>query len=37
VEVRSGLRDGDLVVVGRRTALKDGQQVQTKLLVAQVQ
>jgi RND family efflux transporter MFP subunit len=37
VEVRSGLRDGDVVVVGRRTALKDGQQVQTKLLVAQVQ
>jgi RND family efflux transporter MFP subunit len=37
VEVRSGLRDGDVVVVGRRTALKEGQQVQTKLLVAQVQ
>ncbi|HXM46128.1 MAG TPA: efflux RND transporter periplasmic adaptor subunit [Bryobacteraceae bacterium] len=37
VEVRSGLRDGDVVVVGRRTVLKDGQQVQTKLLVAQVQ
>jgi RND family efflux transporter MFP subunit len=36
VEVRSGLRDGDMVVVGRRTGLKDGQQVQTKLLVAQV-
>jgi RND family efflux transporter MFP subunit len=35
VEVRSGLHDGDLVVVGRRTGLKDGQQVQTKLLVAQ--
>jgi RND family efflux transporter MFP subunit len=37
VEVRSGLRDGDVVVLGRRTALRDGQQVQTKLLVAQVQ
>jgi RND family efflux transporter MFP subunit len=37
VEVRTGLRDGDVVVVGRRTALKDGQQVQTKLSVAQVQ
>lgn len=37
VEVRSGLHDGDVVVVGRRTGLKDGQQVQTKMLVAQVQ
>jgi len=36
VEVRSGLRDGDVVVVGRRAGLKEGQQVQTKLLVAQV-
>jgi len=35
VEVRSGLRDGDVVVVGRRAGLKEGQQVQTKLLVAQ--
>ncbi|MGA2579107.1 MAG: efflux RND transporter periplasmic adaptor subunit [Bryobacteraceae bacterium] len=36
VEVRSGLRDGDIVVVGRRTGLTDGQQVQVKSLVAQV-
>jgi RND family efflux transporter MFP subunit len=36
VEVRSGLRDGDVVVVGRRAGLQEGQQVQTKLLVAQV-
>jgi RND family efflux transporter MFP subunit len=37
VEVLSGLHEGDAVVVGRRTGLKDGQQVHVKLLVAQVQ
>jgi RND family efflux transporter MFP subunit len=37
VEVLSGLREGDAVAVGRRTGLKNGQQVQIKLLVAQVQ
>jgi RND family efflux transporter MFP subunit len=36
VEVRSGLREGDVVVVGRRTGLKDGQPVEIKLLSAQV-
>jgi RND family efflux transporter MFP subunit len=36
VEVRSGLHEGDLVVVGRRTGLRDGQPVQTTLLAAQV-
>jgi len=33
VEVRSGLKDGDIVVVGRRAGLKDGQKVQTTLEV----
>jgi RND family efflux transporter MFP subunit len=37
VEVRSGLQEGDVVVVGRRTGLKDGQAVQVRLLLAQVQ
>jgi len=36
VEVRSGLHEGELVVVGRRTGLRDGQPVQTTLLAAQV-
>jgi len=30
------MRDGDMVVVGRRTGLRDGQPVQTTLLAAQV-
>jgi RND family efflux transporter MFP subunit len=36
VEVLSGLRDGDVVVVGRHAGLKDGQQVQTRSLEAEV-
>ncbi len=32
VEIRSGLEDGDVVVVGRQAGLKDGQHVQTKLV-----
>ena len=32
IEIRSGLQDGDLVVVGRQSGLKDGQAVQTKLV-----
>ena len=35
VEVRSGLQEGDVVVVGRHAGLKDGQQVQTRVLEAQ--
>jgi RND family efflux transporter MFP subunit len=31
LEVRSGLQDGDLVVVGRHAGLKDGDKVQCKL------
>ena len=31
-EVRSGLREGDLVVVGRQSGLKDGQPVQAKIV-----
>jgi RND family efflux transporter MFP subunit len=31
IEVRSGLQEGDLVVVGRHAGLRDGQHVQTKL------
>jgi len=37
VEIRSGLQEGDVVVVGRRAGLKDGQQVQTKPLEGRVQ
>jgi RND family efflux transporter MFP subunit len=36
VEVRSGLREGEMVVVGRRGGLKEGQKVQPRLLEAQV-
>jgi len=36
VEVRSGLQDGDVVIVGRRAGLKDGQQVQVRSLEAKV-
>jgi multidrug efflux pump subunit AcrA (membrane-fusion protein) len=36
VEVRSGLQEGDVVVVGRRAGLKDGQPVQIRLMEAQV-
>jgi RND family efflux transporter MFP subunit len=36
VEVRSGLQEGEMVVTGRRAGLKDGQQVQTRSLEAQV-
>lgn len=36
VEVRSGLQEGDVVVVGRHAGLKDGQPVQTRSLEAQV-
>jgi RND family efflux transporter MFP subunit len=32
IEIRSGLRDGDTVVVGRQSGLKDGQAVQAKLV-----
>jgi RND family efflux transporter MFP subunit len=32
VEVRSGLQDGDIVVVGRQSGLKEGQRVQAKLV-----
>lgn len=32
VEIRSGLQDGDTVVVGRVSGLRDGQAVQTKLV-----
>jgi len=35
VEVRSGLHEGDAVVVGRHAGLKDGQQVQAKSLEAE--
>jgi len=35
VEVRSGLQEGDAVVVGRHAGLKDGQQVQAKSLEAE--
>jgi RND family efflux transporter MFP subunit len=31
IEIRSGLQDGDVVVTGRQSGLKDGQQVQDKL------
>jgi RND family efflux transporter MFP subunit len=36
VEVRAGLQEGEVVVVGRHAGLKDGQQVQTRSLEAQV-
>ena len=36
VEVRSGLREGDTLVVGRRAGLREGQQVQVRPLEAQV-
>jgi RND family efflux transporter MFP subunit len=32
IEIRAGLRDGDTVVVGRQSGLKDGQAVQAKLV-----
>jgi RND family efflux transporter MFP subunit len=32
IEIRSGLEDGDLVVVGRQSGMKDGQVVQAKLV-----
>lgn len=32
VEVRSGIHDGDAVIIGRRAALREGQQVQTKTI-----
>ncbi|MGD1097925.1 MAG: efflux RND transporter periplasmic adaptor subunit [Bryobacteraceae bacterium] len=37
VEVQSGLKEGEVVVVGRLAGLREGQQVQTKSLEAQVQ
>jgi RND family efflux transporter MFP subunit len=37
VEVRSGLQEGEVVVVGRHAGLKDGQPVQARSLQAQVQ
>jgi RND family efflux transporter MFP subunit len=37
IEVRSGLQQGDTVVVGRRAGLKEGQQVQVRVMEAQVQ
>jgi RND family efflux transporter MFP subunit len=36
VEVQSGLHEGDVVVVGRRAGLKNGQKVQVRSLEAQV-
>jgi RND family efflux transporter MFP subunit len=33
-EVRSGIREGDLVIIGRHTGLQDGQKVRTKLMPA---
>lgn len=36
VEVRSGLQESDIVVVGRHAGLKEGQEVQTRLQEAQV-
>jgi multidrug efflux pump subunit AcrA (membrane-fusion protein) len=36
VEVRSGLQEGDVVVVGRLAGLKDGQPVQAKSQEAEV-
>jgi RND family efflux transporter MFP subunit len=36
VEVRSGLQEGDVVVVGRRAGLKDGQPVQIRSMEARV-
>jgi hypothetical protein len=36
VEVQSGLQEGDVVVVGRRAGLKNGQKVQVRSLEAQV-
>ena len=36
IEVRSGLQEGDTVVVGRRAGLKEGQQVRVRSLEAQV-
>lgn len=36
VEIRSGLNEGDVVVVGRRTGLRDGQAVEVRQFVAQV-
>ncbi len=32
VEIKSGVQDGDTVVVGRQSGLKDGQAVQTKIV-----
>lgn len=32
IEIRSGIQDGDMVVVGRQSGLKDGQPVQAKLV-----
>jgi len=36
IEIRSGLEDGEAVVVGRHAGLKEGQKVQSKLLEAAV-
>jgi multidrug efflux pump subunit AcrA (membrane-fusion protein) len=36
VEVKSGLRDGEVVVVGKRAGMKEGQRLQIKTLQAQV-
>jgi len=36
IEVRSGLEEGDIVVVGRRAGLKEGQHVQIRPVEAQV-
>jgi RND family efflux transporter MFP subunit len=32
IEIRSGLQDGDMVVVGRQSGLKNGQTVQAKIV-----
>jgi RND family efflux transporter MFP subunit len=36
VEVKSGLRDGDLVIVGRHAGMKEGQRLQIKTLQAEM-
>lgn len=36
-EVRSGIQEGDLVIIGRHTGLKEGQRVRTRLMPAPTQ
>ena len=35
IEIRSGLNEGDLVVIGSRAGLKAGQRIQPKLIAAE--